>query len=197
MSASEILYDINKNILHQGDYDSFSECVEDAVSQGISITNANLRYAPLMNATLDGVDLSGADFTGANLTGANMSCIKARHAIFSATDLYNTCLAEAVLDSCYFINTNFGGTIVSNAKLKNCLFQGISCLDLDYTSMSYIHGCSYKKGTYDEEIIFSNVPFIIKTDERALFIHNAKNQLQIKELIEKYLCFQSSKIGVY
>jgi hypothetical protein len=59
-------------VIHQGDFETVRDCVEDAVQKGISLTGANLENANLENANLENANLKNANLAFANLEDAKM-----------------------------------------------------------------------------------------------------------------------------
>jgi len=63
-TAHEVIYELK--------CDSLKKCVESAIKNGISLQNADLRWAKLEGANLQWAKLEGAKFRGAYLQGANL-----------------------------------------------------------------------------------------------------------------------------
>ncbi len=183
MTKLKTIYDLSGDKLYEGSYESFCQCVESAVSQGIRLDQANLRYAVLINASLDDAHMDGADFTGANLSGANISCSNLRDTTFCNTDLYNSCLAEARLQNSDFSYARFGGTIISDADISYCRFNSLSAMDLDFTTVCKMQHCQFYLLNHKYSI--SSPPVIVKGLERPYLIHNILTQNEIHKLIHR------------
>jgi hypothetical protein len=96
--------------LFAGQFNSFVECLETAVTQRVNLTSANLANKNLSNANIDDAIMPGANLTNTNLTGTNLSESDLTGANFTNASLYNTCLCYADLTNCNFAYTSFGAT---------------------------------------------------------------------------------------
>lgn len=129
--------------LYSGEYPTFRDCVEGAVTGSISLHHADLRRANLLNAMLDGADLRGADFTGTNLGGANLSEASLDNALFYGTCLINAVLCESSLKGAQFIDSSFGATLIDSALLDQAHFSGLSTFTLDFTGVKTMRHCRF------------------------------------------------------
>lgn len=130
-------------ILYSGEFSTFRDCIETAVSAGTSLQHADLRQANLLNASLDGADLRGADFTGTNLNGANLSEAKLDNALFYGTSLINAVLCESSLKGAQFIDSRLGATLIDSAALDQAHFSGLSTFSLDFTGVQTMRHCLF------------------------------------------------------
>ncbi len=129
--------------LYCGEFSTFRDCVEAAITHGASLRHADLRRAKLLNAMLDGADLRGADFTGTNLNGANLSEAKLDNALFYGTGLINGVLCESSLKDAQFIDSRFGATLIDSALLDRAHFSGLSTFTLDFTGVRSMRHCRF------------------------------------------------------
>lgn len=95
-------------IIHQGDFDTIKECVEDAVRKGISLAFANLRGVNLIDANLSNANLIGANLSGANLSNANLMC----------ADLFNANLINTKMPDKPVILPSIGEAVIGFKKLR-------------------------------------------------------------------------------
>jgi hypothetical protein len=156
-------------MLFEGRYDSFIDCLEQAVQLRVLMNGADLRNRNLSNACLDDGLFAGADFSGSNLTGANLSEAALAGACFENADLYNTCLAYTDLRGCRFGNANFGATDITGADLSQAHFAALSCFSLDFIHTAAMKDCRYY--TEDNaEFTFSEPPIVIRGLGRRLVV---------------------------
>lgn len=156
-------------MLFEGRYNSFTECVEQAVQLRVLLNGADLRNRNLSNACLDDGLFAGADFSGSNLTGANLSETSMPGASFENADLYNTCFAYADLRGCRFNNANFGATNITRADISQAHFAALSCFSLDFIHTAAMKNCRFsdKEGA---EFTFSEPPVVIRGMSRRLTV---------------------------
>ncbi len=133
----------NNEEIFSGFYNSFSECIEDAVEKNIDLSFINLKNKNLSNANLDGAKMPAALFNGTNLTGANLSEANLKGSIFYNCSLYNTCMSYSDLQNCDFRYANFGATLINGANIKNSVFYTLSCFDLDFYFTANMDGCMF------------------------------------------------------
>lgn len=130
-------------ILYSGHFINFRACLEHAVTEGVSLKNADLRRTNLLNATLDGADLRGADFTAANLAGVNLSEAKLDNAVFAAANLTGAVLCESSLTGAHFIGTQFGATLIDDCVLDRAHFSALSTFTLDFSTARSMRDCLF------------------------------------------------------
>jgi uncharacterized protein YjbI with pentapeptide repeats len=130
-------------ILYAGNFRNFTQCIEAAVQNNISLQGADLRQANLLNAELDGGDFNNADFTGANLCGANLSEANLRKANFNKTILHGTVLCESDLTAATFKGALFGATEIAGAILQDCTFSTLSAFDLRFEEAGKVSDCRF------------------------------------------------------
>ncbi len=148
-------------MLFEGRYDSFIECLEQAVQLRVLLNGADLRNRNLSNACLDDGLFAGADFSGANLTGANLSEASLPGACFENADLYNACFAYADLRNSIFSHANFGGTDITGADISHAHFAALSCFSLDFMHTAAMKDCRFS-GEDGAEFTFSDPPVVIR-----------------------------------
>lgn len=161
MSLQTITSVSTKKPLYEGDFPSFTACLEQAVADKTNLTGADLKNRNLSNACLDDGLLEGADFCGTNLTGANLSEASLSGATLAEADLYNTCLAYADLNRCNFDRAEFGGTDITGANINNASFSTLSCFSLDFARTSSMNDCLFT-GMNGQSLIFSAPPIVIR-----------------------------------
>jgi hypothetical protein len=128
-----------QEIIHEGDFATLRDCVEDAVQKGISLawanlaganlTDANLTCAHLKNANLALANLAGADLYFANLYRANLADANLAYARLYGADLVcanlinanltNANLRRANLENANLVNANLTNANLAGANLKN------------------------------------------------------------------------------
>ena len=96
----------NSEVIFTSTKQRMKEAVEEAVSKGVSLAYANLRFADLSHTYLSYADLSHAylsytDLSNTDLRFANLSNAYLSHADLHNTDLYNTNLSHADLYNAY------------------------------------------------------------------------------------------------
>lgn len=99
------ILDLDGNVLYEDKTaSSTSRLVEQAVSEGCYLINANLRGAYLTSINLNSAKLQGADLTGTCLRGCDL-----RYADLNKANLLDANLAYCVLDLTYLIGANLKG----------------------------------------------------------------------------------------
>lgn len=153
-------YDIRclktQKTLYKGWFRSFRHCLEQAISEKISLKDADLRYRNLAGANLDDAVLQGADFTGSNLSGANMSESMLEDADFTNTGMVDACLSYSRLCGSIFDGARFGATDITGAHLQACTFSGLSAFSLDFVDTDGMELCRYRHN--DAQTLPMNTP---------------------------------------
>jgi hypothetical protein len=159
----------NGSMLFEGIFDSFTTCLEQAVTERVNLSGADFRNRNLSNACLDDGQFAAADFSGANLTGANLSEAILRGACLENTDLYNTCLAYADLRDTRLDHAGFGATDITGADITRARFAALSCFSLDFASAAAMNECVYIADT-GFEFSFSAPPLVVRGLGRKLLV---------------------------
>jgi len=129
--------------LYYGTFSSFRRCVEQAVTDGVSLRGASLRNANLLNAELDGADLRQADLSGSNLSGANASECRIQGADLTGATLHGTILCESDLSHSCMDFAGFGATDIFDTILDDCRFSSLSAFTLDFIEASSMTGSCF------------------------------------------------------
>ncbi|MGH1456971.1 MAG: pentapeptide repeat-containing protein [Alphaproteobacteria bacterium] len=133
----------DKKRLHEGYFETFTQCIEDAVKKNIDLNHVDLRGENLSNANIDGAIMNDALFESANLTGANMSECLLNNSNFQNCTIYNTCFAYSDMNNVDFTGASFGATLIDGCNLKDCLFSTLSSLDLNFSLTASMQGCQF------------------------------------------------------
>lgn len=134
--------------LFSGKYNTFEDCLEDAIFQKTDLSYIDLKYKNLSNLNLDGAIMPYADLKGSNLIGANMSECYLDGTIFDDSSLYNTCFAYSQMPSCSFLGCQFGATMIEGCNIQDSKFSTSSCFDLDFYLTTAMSGCIYVDQNY-------------------------------------------------
>ncbi len=115
----EIKHKYITEVLFNGEYKSFKDCVENAVFSKI-----NLSEAYFSGANLSGADLSGAYLLEADLSGASLSGASLFKADLSGADLSGANLSGADLSGAYLFRASLSGADLSeDLKIKQIPIQ--------------------------------------------------------------------------
>jgi hypothetical protein len=111
-------------IIHECDFETFKDCVEDAVRKGTSLAyanlkNANLYDADLAYASLYRANLENANLKGANLAGANLYYANLKNANLALANLKNANLENADLEGANLAFANLKNANLENAKMPD------------------------------------------------------------------------------
>lgn len=186
---------LNGKTLFSGHYASFAACVEAAYHAKICLKHADFRFKPLANVSLDEANLAHADFSGANLSGANLSEIYAPHARFNGADLYNTCFAYAQLTRAQFYHAHFGGTDFSGADISGSGFAGQACLDLDFTAVHTMEGCTYRPDMQNHRFYtFSTPPVVVKGLGAPVLVTSPALRATLSQLLHPQRLKQKARV---
>lgn len=90
----------------------------------LSLRAIDLRYANLLNATLDWADLSGAELHGANLRTASLNGAMLGGADFSGADLYGATIRAADMRGAMFVGANLSFANLSGSEADRAIFTG-------------------------------------------------------------------------
>lgn len=146
--------------LFSGQYESFVACLENAVTQNIDLSDADLRGKNLSHANLDSGHFTHADFAGSNLIGANLSEAHLDSAIFAGCSMESACLAFSSLRHADFTDAQFGGTDIAGTALDGAKFSTLSSFHLNFTDTESMHNCRFINPD-DTICIFSTPPCLI------------------------------------
>ena len=120
-----------KKIIHEGEFFSVRECLEDGVKRGISfdyakLNEAQLNGAKLNDAKLNYAKLNEAQLNYAELNGAKLNGAKLNRAELNFAELDNAKLNEAKLN-----RAELNGAKLNRAELSRAELNGA---DLDFSS---------------------------------------------------------------
>jgi hypothetical protein len=115
----QIRHRLTQEIIHEGDFATIKDCVEDAVQKGISLVDAYLRDANLVGANLKNANLAYAYLKNANLACANLVDANLTCAILACADLENANLTDANLYRANLENAYLVYANLTNAKMPD------------------------------------------------------------------------------
>lgn len=174
---------VHGNVLYRGTFSSFKLCLENAVTEGTKLFEADLRHKNLVNAELDDGLFKDARFDGANLMGANLSGANFNFCNFDNAALQNACICESSLKNARFSGTNFGATDISGSDIRYSLFDTMSALTLNFRDCNFMALCKYRN-TDGCVINFSKPPIhITQTEWPVVFFDQ---HLKIGPLLKTY-----------
>ena len=119
-------------LVYEGYHLSFTDAVHDALKNNIDLNGIDMTGQNLRNLNLDGINLSNADFSNSDLTGANMSEALFTNCVFSNSTLFDASFCYSDIVKSTFIETRFGVTDLSEAKISNSEFSGPSTFNIDF-----------------------------------------------------------------
>lgn len=134
----------SEKVIFSGHFLSFRACIEHAIADEISLFQADLRGANLLNADLDGGDFRQADFLGANLSGANASECQMQGSDLSGTTLHGAVLCESNFRKARFDAALFGATNVFGCVLDGCYFSTTSAFTLNFSDAKTMTGSHFE-----------------------------------------------------
>ncbi len=143
MPHFELRKHTTNELIYNGNYSSFTQCLENAVKHNIDLSHINLCGKNLTNANLDNATMPCAIFNNSNLTGANLSEANLRDASFKNCPLFNTCFAYSSMENCDFTGAEFGATHISGAVITGSTFSTLSCFELELPLTQNMTGCLY------------------------------------------------------
>jgi len=161
MTYYQIKNYITNTPIYEGDFKTFSYCLEQAVADNVTLRYADLRHQNLSNANLDGAIITNSTFSGSNLMGANLSEANLCHSTFHNCDLQAACLSYSNLNTCDFRGALFGATLINDTSMEKAKFSTLSCFDLDFFSVVNMDGSTFCNG-HDEIYEMSRSPIVIK-----------------------------------
>ncbi|NCO03632.1 MAG: pentapeptide repeat-containing protein [Alphaproteobacteria bacterium] len=129
--------------LFKSSYITIKESVEEAVSEGASLHNINLRGAKLSGARLDMAKMNHACLWGADLTGADMSDGLFKGADFRTAILKDTCLADSDCGGANFHGAYFSRTILNGTHLSQSKFSCPSLFSCDLSHVQTLRGAVF------------------------------------------------------
>lgn len=133
----------NNTLIYEGHHETAKQCIEQAITENITLSHADLRYANLQGANLDGAAMPHAQLDHVNLSGANISECDLSHASLKAAHLPDSCLCESDLTHCRFDGASFGATDITAAILDYAAFSTPSALSLDFQGARSMIDCTY------------------------------------------------------
>ena len=161
MSAVKIRNHLNNTVIFEGDYNSFKECLEDAVHKNIDLSYADLSLKNLTAANIDSAQLLGAKFDFSNLCNINLSEANLRQISFKGTSLLGACFADSDLSESDFTDASFGACLMDNAIMDKCMFNTLSAFELPWMNVKSHHNAIFKT-IYGIEIDMSTSRVTIK-----------------------------------
>lgn len=180
--------------IYEGRFNTFKQCLEDAVTKGINLENADLRNQNLQNINIDTAQLYGAVFDESNLNDANLSEGQFELSSFKNTSLIGACMAESNYKHCDFSGASFGANTVAGSCFDHATFNTLSCFTLDFLSLETMKNCRFE-GASGNSYNLSKPPIVITGlfSTPIIFLNNEillghKNvTIEIKSAIQSFL----------
>ena len=116
MELFKIKHKFTKEILFQGEFESFKDCVEMAIKLEIDFSGADL----------SGADLSWSNFSGANFSGSELSRVNFSWSNFSGANFSGAELSRVNFSWSNFSWANFSGANFSGANLPGANLPGVN-----------------------------------------------------------------------
>lgn len=160
---------VSGEALFKSSYITIKESVEEAVSEGIDLFNANLRKADLSGANLDMAQMKGACLWGANLTGTNMSDCELEGVDFRASILKDTCLSYSNCRSANFHGAYFSKTLIDGVDLSQAQFSCPSIFSCELQEAASLNDATYAHHG-EIECSLSQAPLVIRGLEKPIII---------------------------
>ena len=148
-------------IIFDGWYQSFTQCVEHAVSDGVCLDGVNITGQNMSCANIDDAQMSGAYCKNVNFNGANLSEGVFDNADFTNCDLTNVCFAVSSLMDVDFTNASFDGTDVTDAVFRHCRFSCPSVFNVQWHRAAVFSDCAFMDDEFGL-IRMSRPPIIIQ-----------------------------------
>lgn len=161
MNTITIAHFRTRQVLFEGRFKSLRHTVEAAIRDGISLAFADLRHANLVNAEMDGAILDNAQLENANLLGANISEASLYRTSFRNARMHSAILCESAIDAAHFEGALFGATDIAGARMKRCVFDTLSALDLNFEDTAEININSFV-AAHNQLCAFSRPPLTLK-----------------------------------
>lgn len=183
-------------ILFEGVFSSMKQCLENAIGDGVSLANADLRKLSLAHATLDGANLRGADLRDCDLADANLSESDLTGVRASGANFDATCLCESRLIDINFRDTHFSNTLITGAVIDGCTFSCPSTLNLPFSQAQLGRNFFIQGGQY---LSFASAPVVVTgLAQRLAFFDDAVlagNDVFYRGLTEAQICLSSPLAG--
>jgi len=169
--------------LYEGAFSTVVSCVEQAISERVTMDEVDLSYQNLSYANFDNGSFKRAKFTGANLHEANLSECDFTGADLSHTDLTMACLAISRLYACDMRGASLGLTDVTDAEIMGCRFSCPTIFDTAFHRCHIFQDCLY----YDDTgavLPLATPPIVIKGLPKSMTILDHHIQIG-HEIFEK------------
>lgn len=134
MKTIEIKHVRTGSIIFSGFFRNIREAAEQAITENVSLSFADLRHANLAHAELDGGDFDQASLEGSNLTAANLSECSFHTTRMAHAQLHSAVLCQSQLEAVDFRGALFGATDITDACISHCQFDTLSALDMGFTA---------------------------------------------------------------
>lgn len=134
----------NREILYAGRFQNFRACVEQAVSDRVSLRDADLSNRNLSHAELDGGDFRHARFIQCNLSGANTSECRLSGAQFNGAIVHGTVFCESDLRAASFNAALFGATDFFASRIDEAIFSTLSAFSINFLDALSMRGSHFQ-----------------------------------------------------
>ena len=117
--------DTNGNVIfiYEKENNTIKDTIEEAVKNGVSLANADLKDTDLRGANLSGANLSHAYFKWTNLSDANLSGSDLSNAIFNKANISNADLRGANLSCAHLSHADISNTNLRGADLRYAILE--------------------------------------------------------------------------
>lgn len=129
--------------LFEGEFASWKECLESAITAGVSLDHLQLENADLSAANLDGASLDYARITHCNLRGANLSEASLIKSQWTGCDFTEACLMDTQAVNAKFTQCRMGQMDVAYADLRGAMIDCPAFLKNDFTRSTHMGGAVF------------------------------------------------------
>ncbi|NQZ13826.1 MAG: pentapeptide repeat-containing protein [Alphaproteobacteria bacterium] len=167
---------VSGETLFKSSFITIKESVEEAVSEGVDLSNVNLRRVDLSGANLDMAKMSYACLWGADLTNTNFSDANLDHADMRTCILKDTCLSHTTCKEARLHGAYFSKTLINGADFSRAEFSCSSVFTCDLQEAYSLKGAIYHHHG-EVECALSEAPLVIRGLAKPIVI--MKNDILI------------------
>ncbi len=129
--------------IFRGQFDSWKECLEAAISQGVSLDYLHLEDADIGAANLDGAKMSYARMRRCRLAGANLSETTLIKSEWTDCDMRDVSMSDVSAVGARFLGTRMNGVDVAYADLRATLVSCTEFLKIDVSHSTHLSGSAF------------------------------------------------------
>jgi hypothetical protein len=153
MLKTQVIRDVHGDVLYSQVANSIPELIQQLVSQGYSLADADLSHMNLSHLNLEGADLEGACLDNSSLNGTNLEKANLHEASLRRCNMHAARLRNARCEAADFTEADLYGAYANSTNFKSACFHDAKLNKLRGRRAIFTHAVANKAEFNEAELI--------------------------------------------